>query len=68
MKVGDANAMRLCLCCGREGAGLYRLRDGRAVRVCRQCAWSCDGCQAWLNGARERKPIGREAEYQEVKS
>jgi len=63
MKQGDANALRMCLCCGAWGAGLYRLSGGRAVRICQECARNCHGCRNWLNMSTERKPIGREVEW-----
>jgi len=63
MTTGDANARRLCLCCGRPGARLLRLRDGRAIRSCDVCLRNCDGCRAWVSGATDRKPIGRESDY-----
>lgn len=66
MNIGDANALRLCLCCGKPGAVLLRLKDGRNVRSCQDCLAGCDGCRQWANGATERKPIGRECEYESI--
>jgi len=63
MRIGDANALRLCLCCGQEGAELYRLRDGRANRTCHDCESRCAACAAALSGATQRAPIGREIEF-----
>lgn len=64
MKWGEANALRLCLCCGNPGALLLRLPDGRAIRSCSDCQSRCAFCQDnWGNG-KPREPIGREAEWE----
>lgn len=43
----EANFLRVCLICGKSGAHLLKLPDGRNVRACDECLDAGDN--PWTN-------------------